>query len=51
MRTAGVLMPVASLPSDYGIGCFSKEAFSFVDDLSEASLSLWQILPLEAGPG
>lgn len=44
-------MPVASLPSDYGIGCFSKEAFSFVDDLSEASLSLWQILPLEAGPG
>lgn len=39
-------MPVASLPSDHGIGCFSKEAFSFVDDLKEASLSLWQILPL-----
>ncbi len=39
-------MPVASLPSDYGIGCFSKEAYKFVDDIAESSLSLWQILPL-----
>ena len=46
MRTAGVLMPVASLPSDYGIGCFSKEAYEFVDNVKESGLSLWQILPL-----
>ena len=26
MRTSGILMPVFSLPSKYGIGCFSKEA-------------------------
>lgn len=46
MRTAGVLMPVASLPSDYGIGCFSKEAYEFIDNVKESGLSLWQILPL-----
>lgn len=46
MRTAGVLMPIASLPSEYGIGCFSKEAYEFVDNAAESSLSLWQILPL-----
>ena len=31
MRTSGILMPVFSLPSKYGIGCFSKEAYQFVD--------------------
>ncbi len=46
MRTAGVLLSISSLPSDLGIGCFSKEAYEFIDDLKESSLSLWQILPL-----
>ncbi len=46
MRTAGILMSISSLPSDHGIGCFSKEAYDFVDKISEASLSLWQLLPL-----
>ena len=23
-RAAGILMPISSLPSEYGIGCFSK---------------------------
>lgn len=46
MRKSGMLMPVASLPSNYGIGCFSKEAYDFVDLLKEAGQSLWQILPL-----
>ncbi len=46
MRRAGVLMAISSLPSKYGIGCFSKEAYRFVDDLAEAGQSLWQILPL-----
>ena len=46
MRESGVLLPVASLPSAYGIGCFSKEAYAFVDWLKEAGQSCWQILPL-----
>ena len=45
-RSAGVLLPVFSLPSKYGIGCFSKEAYDFVDWLSEAGQTYWQILPL-----
>lgn len=45
-RKCGVLLPVSSLPSKYGIGCFSKSAYEFVDMLVEAGQSLWQILPL-----
>ena len=39
-------MPVASLPGKYGIGCFSKEAYKFIDNLKAAGQSYWQILPL-----
>lgn len=46
MRESGVLLPVASLPSAYGIGCFSREAYAFVDWLKAAGQSCWQILPL-----
>lgn len=46
MRKCGVLLPVSALPSAYGIGCFSKEAYEFVDRLAEAGQSCWQILPL-----
>ena len=46
MRKCGVLMPVSSLPSRFGIGGFSKEAYDFVDFLAEGGQSLWQILPL-----
>ena len=42
MRASGVLMPVSSLPSRYGIGCFSKEAYEFVDCLERAGQSKWQ---------
>ena len=45
-RTCGILLPVTSLPSKYGIGCFSEEAFRFVDFLVDAGQSWWQILPL-----
>ena len=45
-REAGVLMPVSSLPSEFGIGCFDGEAYRFVDLLAEAGQSVWQILPL-----
>lgn len=46
MRECGVLLPIASLPSKYGIGAFSKEAYEFVDQLKAAGQSYWQILPL-----
>lgn len=45
-RECGMLLPVASLPSRYGIGAFSKEAYEFVDMLQETGQSYWQILPL-----
>lgn len=46
MRTCGVLLPITSLPSKYGIGCFSREAYEFVDKLKAAGQKNWQILPL-----
>ena len=46
MRKCGILLPIASLPSEYGIGAFSKEAYEFVDQLKAAGQSYWQILPL-----
>ena len=46
MRESGILMPVFSLPSKYGIGCFSKEAYEFVDFLKKAGQRKWQLLPL-----
>ena len=45
-RQCGILLPVSSLPSAYGIGAFSKEAREFVDMLQETGQHLWQILPL-----
>ena len=45
-RACGMLLPVASLPSEYGIGAFSKEAYAFVDQLAAAGQRYWQILPL-----
>jgi len=46
MRTSGVLLPVFSLPSGSGIGCISKEAYSFIDWMHEAHQKYWQILPM-----
>lgn len=45
-RASGILLPISSLPSKYGIGCFSKSAYTFVDQLKAAGQSYWQILPL-----
>ena len=45
-RSAGILMPITSLPSEYGIGTLGKEASAFADFLCEAGQSLWQILPV-----
>ncbi len=45
-RESGILMPVFSLASKFGIGCFSKEAFDFVDFLECSGQGYWQVLPL-----
>lgn len=46
MRESGILLPVTSLPSKYGIGCFSKDALEFIDFLKGAGQKNWQILPM-----
>lgn len=45
-RKSGVLLPISSLWSPYGIGTFSKAAYDFVDFLVKAKQTYWQILPL-----
>ena len=42
----GVLLPVFSLPSDQGIGCFGKDALHWIDKLKEAGMNAWQVCPL-----
>ena len=46
MRTSGVLMPISSLPSPYGIGTMGKAARKFVDFLKKGGQKYWQILPI-----
>lgn len=46
MKEVGILMPVASLPSDDGIGDFGEESYRFIDRLSKVGIDIWQILPL-----
>ena len=45
-RKSGILMPISSLPSNYGIGTFGKEAYKFADFLAAAGQKAWQLLPL-----
>ncbi len=45
-RASGVLLPVISLPSVFGIGDLGPEAFRFADRLAESGQSYWQVLPL-----
>lgn len=45
MRASGILLPITSLPSEFGIGTFSKEAYAFVDFLATAGQKYWQVLP------
>ncbi|MGN1062006.1 MAG: 4-alpha-glucanotransferase, partial [Candidatus Scatosoma sp.] len=45
-RRCGVLLPVFSLPGEYGIGSIGAEALKFIDYLAEAGVKVWQILPL-----
>src|SRR4051812_22948207 len=45
-RASGILLHPSSLPSRGGIGDFGPAAYSFLEFLSNARQSLWQILPL-----
>ncbi len=47
-RSSGLLLPVFSLPSPYGVGTLGREAERFVDFLAAAGQRWWQMLP--AGP-
>lgn len=44
-RRRGVLLPVFSLPSKYGIGTLGRDAAAFVDALADCGASIWAILP------
>ncbi len=46
MRRAGILMPISSLPSPWGIGTLGEAAREFVDFLARGGQSCWQILPV-----
>lgn len=45
-RSSGVLLNVSSLPSEYGIGCFSHDAERFADTIADMGFHWWQILPI-----
>ena len=45
-RSSGILMPLYALPSPYGIGTLGRAARDFVDFLSAAGQSWWQMLPV-----
>ncbi|WP_055665778.1 4-alpha-glucanotransferase [Desnuesiella massiliensis] len=45
-RSSGIIMHIASLPGNYGIGTFGKEAYNFADFLKKSGQKFWQILPL-----
>ena len=48
MKERGILLPIFSLPSKYGIGDFGNEAYEFVDILSQNAITYWEILPINA---
>ena len=48
MKERGILLPIYSLPSRYGVGDFGNEAYEFVDILSENGINYWEILPINS---
>lgn len=45
-RGAGILLPITSLSSPYGIGTLGQEAYQFVDLLTDLRQRYWQVLPI-----
>ncbi len=46
VRASGVLLPIFSLPSKYGIGALGEAAYKFIDILKKSKQSYWQVLPV-----
>lgn len=46
MRDSGILLPVASLPSKYGVGDLGSRCFEWIDLLAKNGVKIWQILPI-----
>lgn len=44
----GILLPIFSLPSKYGIGDFGHEAYEFIDILSNNKIDFWEVLPINS---
>lgn len=45
-RGAGILLPISSLPSPYGIGTLGIKAYEFADRLKASGQKYWQVLPV-----
>lgn len=45
-RGAGILLPISSLPSNYGIGTMGAAAYEFINQLECAGQKYWQVLPV-----
>lgn len=45
-RGSGILLPVFSLPSPFGIGTLGKEARRFIKFLAASGQRYWQVLPI-----
>ena len=50
-RKSGILLPLTSLPSRYGIGDLGPEAIRFAEFLKNAGQKVWQVLPLTVVDG
>lgn len=45
-KASGILCHITSLPSPYGVGDFGPISYDFINKLSGAGQSYWQILPI-----
>jgi 4-alpha-glucanotransferase len=45
-RSSGVLCNISSLPSKFGIGCFSRDAEFFASQIADMGFHYWQVLPI-----
>jgi len=45
-RSAGILLHITALPSEFGIGDLGSQSYRFIDFLKNAGQKIWQILPL-----
>ena len=44
-RGAGVLLHISSMPSQYGVGVFNRNAKEFIDTIADMGFTYWQVLP------